>query len=109
MQANTQRFSPDSGRFFENLVFNELYNKGYENISFDNSKGECDFIAWKDGNVHAFQVCYELNEHNKARELNDFSIPQLSLASKTLITFNQKEEIEDIQIVPLWEWGISKR
>ena len=109
MQANTQRFSPDSGRFFENLVFNELYNKGYENISFDNSKGECDFIAWKDGNVHAFQVCYELNEHNKARELNDFSIPQLSLASKTLITFNQKEEIEDIPIVPLWEWGISKR
>jgi len=109
MQANTQRFSPDSGRFFENLVFNELCNKGYENISFDNSKGECDFIAWKDGNVHAFQVCYELNEHNKSRELNGFSIPQLSLASKTLITFNQKEEIEDIQIVPLWEWGISKR
>ncbi|MBQ3191702.1 MAG: ATP-binding protein [Bacteroides sp] len=109
MQANTQRFSPDSGRFFENLVFNELCNKGYENISFDNSKGECDFIAWKDGNVHAFQVCYELNEHNKSRELNGFSIPQLSLASKTLITFNQKEEIEGIQIVPLWEWGISKR
>ena len=29
MQANTQRFSPDNGRFFENIVFNELYNKVY--------------------------------------------------------------------------------
>lgn len=104
MQANTQRFSPDSGRFMENLVFNELINKGYENISFDNNKGECDFLAIKGDGIHAFQVCYELTDQNRERELKGFSITQLNLASRTLITFNQKEQIGDVCILPLWEW-----
>lgn len=106
MQANTLRFSPDNGRFFENIVFNELRNKGYGNISFDNGKGECDFIAWKDGCMHAFQVCYELTEYNRQRELNGFSISHLTPESKTLITFNQKEQVDDIHIIPLWEWAL---
>jgi len=104
IQANTQRFTPDNGRFFENLVFNELVNKGYENISFDNGRGECDFIAWKDGDVHAFQVCYELTDENRGRELNGFSVPQIPIKTKTIITFNQKEQIEDVRVAPLWEW-----
>ncbi len=108
MQVNTQRFSPDSGRFFENIVFNELVNKGYEKISFDNSRGECDFLAWKDGNIHAFQVCYELTAQNRKRELNGFSVPQIPVATKTLITYNQKEQVDDIRIVPLWVWALEK-
>lgn len=107
MQANTQRFSPDNGRFFENIVFNELRNKGYENISFDNSKGECDFLAWKDGYLHAFQACYELTDYNRQRELNGFSVPQLPIASRTLLTYNQKERTGDIRILPLWEWALE--
>lgn len=109
MQANTQRFSPDSGRFFENIVFNELHNQGYENISFDNSKGECDFLAWKEGEVHAFQACYELTEQNKQRELNGFSIPQLQVKNKTLVTYNQKGQENDVHIIPLWEWALSNK
>ncbi len=109
MQANTQRFSPDSGRFFENIVFNELHNQGYENISFDNSKGECDFLAWKEGEVHAFQACYELTEQNKQRELNGFSIPQLQMKNKTLVTYNQKGQENDVHIIPLWEWALSNK
>lgn len=107
MQANTQRFTPDNGRFFENMVFNELCNKGYENISFDNSKGECDFLAWKDGNVHAFQACYELTEQNRTRELNGFAVPQLPIASRTIITYNQKEQTDNVRILPLWEWALE--
>ena len=107
MQANTQRFSPDNGRFFENLVYNELYNKGYKNISFDNSKGECDFLAWKDGELHAFQACYELTDYNRTREINGFSTVQLALKSKTVLTYNQKEQTDDIRIVPLWEWVLE--
>ena len=107
MQANTQRFSPDNGRFFENLVFNELYNKGYKNISFDNSKGECDFLAWKDGELHAFQACYELTDYNRTREINGFSTVQLALKSKTILTYNQKGQTDDILIVPLWEWVLE--
>ena len=107
MQANTQRFSPDNGRFFENLVYNELYNKGYKNISFDNSKGECDFLAWKDGELHAFQACYELTDYNRTREINGFSTVQLALKSKTILTYNQKGQTDDILIVPLWEWVLE--
>lgn len=103
MAANSIRFTPDSGRFFENVVFNELINKGYQNISFDNSKGECDFIAWKDGEAHAFQVCYELNNANRKRELGGFAALQTPVKSKTVITFNQKEQEDDIQVIPLWE------
>lgn len=104
MAANSIRFTPDSGRFFENIVFNELINKGCQNISFDNSKGECDFIAWKDGEAHAFQVCYELNDANRKRELGGFAALQAPAKSKTIITFNQKEQADDIQVIPLWEW-----
>ena len=107
MQANTQRFSPDNGRFFENIVFNELYNKGYENISFDNSKGECDFLAWKNGELYAFQVCYELTDYNRTRECNGFSTVQATIKKKTIITYNQKEQKDDIYIIPLWEWALS--
>lgn len=107
MQANTQRFSPDNGRFFENLVFNELVNKGFENISFDNSRGECDFLAWRDGLLHAFQVCYELTEQNRQRELAGFSVPQAPVATRTLVTYNQKGREDGIRIVPLWEWAME--
>ncbi len=104
MLANTQRFSPDKGRFFENLVFNELVNNGYENISFDNGKGECDFLAWKGSALHAFQVCYELTEQNRRRELSGFCVPKATAASKTIITYNQRGQKDDIRFVPLWEW-----
>lgn len=107
MQANTQRFSPDSGRFFENLVFNELVNKGYTNISFANGGGECDFIAMKGGDIHCFQACYELNDSNRHREINGFSTSSIEAKTKTLITFNQKEQIDDIRVIPLWEWAIE--
>ncbi len=108
MQANTSRFSPDSGKFFENLVYNELVNKGYQNISFDNGKGECDFLAQKDGDIHAFQVCYELTDNNKTREFRGFSVPQIPVRTKTLITYNQKEQVDDIRVMPLWEWALEK-
>lgn len=107
MTANSIRFTPDSGRFFENVVFNELINKGYQNLSFDNSKGECDFIAWKDGEAHAFQVCYELNDANRKREFGGFAALQTSVKSKTVITFNQKEQEDNIQVIPLWEWVLE--
>lgn len=107
IQANTPRFSPDSGHFFENLVYNELVNKGYREIAFAGSQTECDFLAWRDGSCHAFQACYELTEQNRERELRGFATPTVNAASKTLITFGQKEKVGDIDIVSLWEWALS--
>lgn len=55
VSANVFRYSPQSGSALENLVYNELRNKGYMNISFDNSKTECDFWRIKTGKLMAFR------------------------------------------------------
>lgn len=50
---------------------------------------------------HAFQVCYELTDLNRSRELSGFNViePLLNIASKTIITYNQKERVDDVEIV----------
>ncbi len=105
--ANVFHYSPQSGSSMENIVYNELKNKGYENISFDNEQTGCDFIAYKDGQPCGFQVCYEMNEQNRLRELKGFKIPNVKLASKSILTYNQKEQIGDVSVLPLWEWAVS--
>lgn len=108
MAANTMRFSPDAGHFLENLVFNELVNKGYTDIAFDNGKGECDFLARRDGALHAFQVCYELTDFNRQREFAGFDNLKAAVDSRTIITFNQKEpEAQGVSVVPLWDWVLG--
>ena len=80
---------------------------GWGPDSFDNSKGECDFLAWKNGELYAFQVCYELTDYNRTREYNGFSTVLATIKKKTIITYNQKEQKDDIYIIPLWEWALS--
>ncbi|MFR4462938.1 MAG: DUF4143 domain-containing protein, partial [Bacteroides xylanisolvens] len=107
VSANVFRYSPQSGSALENLVYNELRNKGYMNISFDNSKTECDFLAYKNGKAYGFQVCYELNDMNLKRELYGFELENVMLEKKILLTYNQKETYGDIEVVPFWEWVMS--
>lgn len=107
--ANVFRYSPQSGNALENLAYNELKNKGFENISFDNSKTECDFIAYKNGNAYGFQVCYELNDMNLKRELAGFDVDKVTLEKKMLLTYNQKGTYGDIEALPLWEWAVTER
>lgn len=114
MQANTQRALPDTGRFLENLVHNELVQKGYTDIAFQLTNRECDFLARRQGALHAFQVCYELTPQNRDRELRGFgalttqnAATQAHPDTKTIITFSQSETIADIRVVPLWQWAIE--
>lgn len=46
---------------FENIIYNELVNKGYDVYIGKTNKGEIDFIASKSQNVKYIQVCYELS------------------------------------------------
>ena len=55
VSANVFRYSPQSGSALENLVYNELRNKGYMNISFDNSKTNVIFWHIKTGKLMAFR------------------------------------------------------
>lgn len=99
-------FSPNSGKLLENAVYNQLLHAKYDDITFVRKSGECDFIARRQGVWHAFQVCHELTDSNRRRELSGFNVidPQLQIASKSIITYNQSEQIDDIEIVPLYEW-----
>lgn len=45
----------------ENIVFNELLNKGYEVYIGKTKKGEIDFVATKDKQFKYIQVCYMLS------------------------------------------------
>lgn len=58
---------------FENIIYNELINKGYKVYVGKTTKGEIDFIASKNKNIKYIQACYELsNESTREREFSAF-------------------------------------
>lgn len=59
---------------FENMIYNELINKGYEVYIGKTIKGEIDFIASKNNEIKYIQACYDLsNPETRAREFGAFS------------------------------------
>ena len=59
---------------FENLVYSELINKGYEVYVGKTKDGEIDFIAVKNQNIKYIQVCYDLsNEDTRNKEFSAFN------------------------------------
>ncbi|MFP4486917.1 MAG: ATP-binding protein [Campylobacterales bacterium] len=100
-------FSSNYGKLLENLVFSELVKKGFE-LYFYNKTSKCDFIAKKEGKTIALQVCYELHDQNRTREINGlFKLP-FEVDKKYIITYNQNssalqgEALEDIEVVSFW-------
>jgi predicted AAA+ superfamily ATPase len=106
MNAVGFQFIQRSGMLLENMVYNELINAGYEAISFVRQQaGECDFIAKREGQFHAFQVCHELTPLNQARETAGFNVfGKLSVASKTILTCNQENTVDNVRAVPFWQF-----
>jgi len=100
------QFMTREGMLLENAVYNELVNSGYSEIAFARTKEECDFFARKDGKYHAFQVCHTLTPLNQSREFDGFNVAKnaVNFASKTLITYDMRDVVEDIQVVPFWEF-----
>ena len=61
------------GAYLENIVFNELVNRGY-NVSIGNNNGkEIDFVATKHNQKEYYQVAFTLAEKScEEREFNAF-------------------------------------
>lgn len=59
----------------ENIVYNELVNKGYDVYTGKTNKGEIDFIALKNKNTKYIQVCYKLDDNDNTiqREFGAFN------------------------------------
>jgi len=58
-------------KLFENFIYTELIKLWYKVYFYQDSnlKIECDFIVEKNWKLQAIQVCYQLNEENRKREL----------------------------------------
>ena len=52
----------------ENIVYNELINRGYEVYIGKTKNGEVDFLAKKDGNIKYIQVTYEMRGNDATIE-----------------------------------------
>ncbi|MDR1161393.1 MAG: ATP-binding protein [Tannerellaceae bacterium] len=111
MNAVGFQFIQRGGMLLENIVYNELVNNGYTEIAFARQQGgECDFIAKREGQYHAFQACHELTPLNQARETAGFNLfGKLPIASRTILTYNQEDTIDGIRVAPFWQFfGIEK-
>ncbi len=110
---NSASFFDDRGRLLENLVFINLRKKHKDLLYFQNNN-ECDFVV-REGIkiIKALQVCYELNEDNKEREINGLkeAIEKFKLREGFILTYNQTDEFDigmaKIKVLPVWKWLLS--
>ena len=105
----SKKLTKDKGWLLENLVFNVL-NKSRE-IFYYADKVECDFLVVKDRAVErAVQVCFDLNEGNKEREIEGLreAMEKFNVKNGLILTNNQEDEIKlnknIIKVMPVWKW-----
>ncbi len=110
----SKKITKDKGWLLENLVFNSL-NKN-NNVFYYSDKGECDFLLVKNKTVtNAIQVCYDLNEDNKNREINGLveALEKFKLNKGLILTNNQDDEIKlkgkNIKVMPVWKWLLKDK
>ena len=110
IKANSVSFSQDKGRMLENIVFTQHKRMGLEVFYFKKER-ECDFIT-RDSRkeLNAYQVCFELNEDNRDREVNGLIEALNYLKQKVgfILTLDQHDELElnskKIIVKPVFTW-----
>lgn len=103
------KFTKDNGWLLENLVFTELKNTG--DVFYYSEKFECDFVFAENKKVkEAVQVCWNLTQINREREVNGLleAMNKFKLKTGLILTNDQDEEIEvdkkRIIVQPVWKW-----
>lgn len=120
-QAKAFKFSPNTGKLFENTVAIELKRREFEGklrlFYYKNQKQEeVDFVLQQEMKItQLIQVCYSISEPKiKEREIRSLLKGSIELQCKTLIVItNDYEQIEqhswfgntgEIEFIPLWKW-----
>ncbi len=107
--ANSASFSEDRGRVLENIVFLSLRRR-YKNIYYFKGKGECDFLVKdKERLEEAVQVCLQITEDNKEREVSGLkeAMETLKIKKGSILTLDQEDTIDGIIVMPVWKWLLS--
>lgn len=101
------------GAQLETFVLLELRKREQEVVYFSEAY-ECDFLILDKGAVTgAIQVCYELTDDNRRRELAGLksAMVRFGLNHGLLLTRRQKEDLQidagHIRILPAWEWSLT--
>lgn len=108
--VNSASFSADKGKMLENMVYVSLRAAGRQ-IFYFQEKGECDFVI-KERNkiVTAIQVCFELTQDNKDREVYGLleALTKFNLKDGFILTYRQDDnfsiEGKKIKVMPVWKW-----
>lgn len=88
--------SKDKGRLFENAVFEKIRQETKNIWYYSESNFECDFLYSPSTTPQkAVQVCYELTNENREREIRGLALTCKKFPSLegVIVTFNQKDTI----------------
>ena len=99
------KFSEDSGKSAENIVFIELKRKERE-VYFWRGKKEVDFIVKnKDNTLTAINISYsnKINER-EIESLKEFKRKHKKCTELILITKDVEKGEERVKFIPLWKW-----
>ena len=98
----------DLGRKLENLIFLHLRRK-YKELYYYDDKGECDFVAMKNGAVtELIQVCFELTADNVKREMAGLlkAMQFFEQQKATIVTFSNSDSIDadgfKVEVIPAY-------
>ncbi|MCQ2402616.1 MAG: ATP-binding protein [Lentisphaeria bacterium] len=103
--------TPDMGYLLENAVYGFLRQRWPEIHYFADDGCECDFVVQDaHGAFQAFQVCWELTDACRERELRglESAMKRLGLKEGVIVTFDQRDfaimEGREVHVVPAWEF-----
>ncbi len=107
---NSASFSKDKGKMLENVVFLGLRRK-FKDILYFQEKNECDFVIKEKEKIKsAVQVCFDLNEQTKNREIDGLlaALKEFNLREGLILTYNQDDKFfidgKKIVVMPVWKW-----
>jgi len=107
------KFSKDTGKLLENLIFLELRRRN-KKIFYNRDNYECDFIIQeKEKVVQVIQVTETLNSENEKREVEGVleAMKKFKLKEGFIITLDEERDIEvedkNIHVLPVWKWLLT--
>lgn len=103
------KFSKDTGKLAENLVFIELKRRGKEIYYWEN-KGEVDFVFKEKGKLVGINVTY--SDEIDSREIKGIKEFKKEFGDKIkkniILTDKLEDKKEDIEFIPLWKWLLEE-
>ncbi len=108
-------FSNDAGQKLETLVLLKFMENQQEVFYFNRGRRECDFVVTdRDEIIDLIQVCYELNDDNRKREIQGLTtaMKETGRDHGLLLTYNEEDQLDteagQIQVLPTWKWLLGQ-